>query len=514
NSADKMDGKLVWGMYPTDIDFSPGGGAYVLDWVQGWEKTGKGRIFRLSDEASENDPVALETKRLLAEGMANRPVPELISLLGHTDQRVRISAQHMLADIGGLRREWKYKALTVSVDTSRGTKVLADAATTQTNQLARIHAIWALGQIARQHDGKGLFDILPLLEDSNPEIRAQMAKVCGDAVFARAYMGLVANLKHPSARVQFYSAEALGKLGRTDAIKPLIELALANDGKDRFVRHAIVMALVRMKDRGSIMSAAHHSSKEVRMVALQVMRRLEWPEISLFLHYPETALVTEAARAINDVPITNAAPKLAALLDINGRVAAQAQSDIAVRRIINTHFRLGQAENAKALAAFACQESYLPALRIEALESLGEWHTPSGRDHVTGLWQPVTGRNAAAAGSALETVLPVLLGSKQGSVRIAALDAVGNLGLTNTSDRVFALLSDKSVTDEVRAAALRTLATLKSPALPEALKLARADRSEIVRKEAGRLAGQGDANEAVLALSAQLSTGSTSEKQT
>ncbi|MEO6788653.1 MAG: PQQ-dependent sugar dehydrogenase, partial [Chthoniobacteraceae bacterium] len=43
NSPSEMRGKLLWNLYPSDVQFPPGGGVCVLDWVYGWEKTGKGR---------------------------------------------------------------------------------------------------------------------------------------------------------------------------------------------------------------------------------------------------------------------------------------------------------------------------------------------------------------------------------------------------------------------------------------------------------------------------------------
>ena len=45
NKPGQMTGKLLWDLYPSDVQFSTNGGVYVLDWVFGWEKTGKGRIY-------------------------------------------------------------------------------------------------------------------------------------------------------------------------------------------------------------------------------------------------------------------------------------------------------------------------------------------------------------------------------------------------------------------------------------------------------------------------------------
>ena len=93
NSPKEMTGKMLWNLYPSDVAFSTDGGLYVLDWVFGWEKTGKGRIYRLHDPEVDQSPIVLETKKLLAEGMEQRPDEELLRLLAHVDQRVRTNAQ-------------------------------------------------------------------------------------------------------------------------------------------------------------------------------------------------------------------------------------------------------------------------------------------------------------------------------------------------------------------------------------------------------------------------------------
>jgi len=66
----------------------------------------------------------------MAEGFAKRLTDELVKLLAHKDMRVRLEAQYALADKGA-----------ASVATLKG------VAKEDKAQLARIHAIWGLGQI-------------------------------------------------------------------------------------------------------------------------------------------------------------------------------------------------------------------------------------------------------------------------------------------------------------------------------------------------------------------------------
>src|SRR5262249_37195620 len=39
----------VWGLAVTDCDFAPDGALYFTDWVEGWQKPGKGRLYRAFD---------------------------------------------------------------------------------------------------------------------------------------------------------------------------------------------------------------------------------------------------------------------------------------------------------------------------------------------------------------------------------------------------------------------------------------------------------------------------------
>ena len=76
---------------------------YVSDWVEGWSKPGKGRIYKVTDPEHAKDANVLSTKKLLAEGFAQRSVEELIKLLEHPDQRVRQEAQFALAEKKAIR---------------------------------------------------------------------------------------------------------------------------------------------------------------------------------------------------------------------------------------------------------------------------------------------------------------------------------------------------------------------------------------------------------------------------
>jgi len=328
NSPDERAGKLLWNLYPTDIEFGPDGGAYVLDWVAGWEKTGKGRIWRVHDPAVDAAAAVKETKRLLATGPQRTSGSELKRLLGHPDARVRSEAQYAMA-MAPLQTSFPSAARSLG-------QQMVDAALGGGTSLAKVHAVWALGNCeatsrawgARYRNQQGLPPlertgspkleaVLRLLRDKSPELRAQMASVLGIAYIPKAYPELLPLLTDADIRVRFYAAQTLGKLGRKEAVQPLLNLLRTNADQDATIRHAAVHALVRIGDTDALLAAAKDSSASVRLGACLALRRLMHPGIAQFLDDPDPRIVLEAARAIADLPIEPALPKLAALTALN-----------------------------------------------------------------------------------------------------------------------------------------------------------------------------------------------------
>jgi quinoprotein glucose dehydrogenase len=113
------------------VDFGTDGTVLFSDWVEGWGKTGKGRIYKATAPAREGAKGA-ETARILREGFEKRGLEELAALLAYPDQRVRQEAQFELVSRG-----------------KASSAILVKVAEKHTNQLARLHAIWGLGQLLR-----------------------------------------------------------------------------------------------------------------------------------------------------------------------------------------------------------------------------------------------------------------------------------------------------------------------------------------------------------------------------
>src|SRR5689334_9562892 len=117
---------FVGDLWPTDVEIGNDGAVYIADWVNGWGMPNKGRIFRVADPVLAKSDAVMRAKELIARGTADVPIDELKDLLGHPDQRVRQAAQFELASL---------KAVPAFKQALK-----SDA------PLARLHAIWGLGQ--------------------------------------------------------------------------------------------------------------------------------------------------------------------------------------------------------------------------------------------------------------------------------------------------------------------------------------------------------------------------------
>jgi quinoprotein glucose dehydrogenase len=481
--------EFFWGILATDAEFGPDGRMYACDWVDGWAHQQQGRIFRVSETNYVNSPEVLQTKQLIGEVMEKRSNKELAKLLEHPDQRVRQEAQFELAARG-----------------IKAVSTLRDAARRDTNQLARLHGIWGLGQISVK-DPHVLKDIVGLLQDKDAEVRAQTAKVLGNVKFTAATGPLIKALKDENARVRFFAAISLSKLGDRAAIPALVDMLRRNEDRDVYIRHAAVMGLTGLANREELMPLAMDNSRPVRMGALLAMRRQRLPEIAMFLHDSDELIVLEAARAINDLTMTNAMPQLAA------RIGRPTKDEMLDWRVINANFRIGKPENAVALANYAKRPDATEKVRIEALHALETWASPSPRDRITGLWLPLASRDGKVAADALRPMVGPVLKQAPDGVRLAAILAVEKLSLMECGAPLLALAGDHNVASEVRVAALKALGELHDPNLAAAADTAANDSDEKVRKEANQLRAQLKPGDATGQLSQVLEHGSISEKQ-
>ncbi len=582
--------QFVWNTLVPDVDIGPDGAVWFADWHEGWPKSNKGRIYRAYFPEALADPVVKETATLLADGMEKRPEKELLALLAHRDMRVRQEAQFELA--------------------GRGPKSfvgLKKVAFESKNQFARIHAMWGLGQILRTEPVTKLVtegeSLLPLLQDSDPEIRAQAAKLAGVAGLAEGQARLREMFQDASSRVRLASLQAYGALlaerrygarpprrgyrwkasmGKSaralaDQLKggpgmnaswiqdlSLADLdrALADRPLDRVMQNAASEVLsmpwlrngMRLEDLDNMLG--NGGSPLTQMAVLIAERRLATPKMRRHLDDTDPLMVLEAARAINDVPITNALPALAALAEpakldalLKQFAALKAQSPIshlpsatgAIRdvradqplpwgdapidqlspmllRVVNANFRVGTPETAQRLAALAGRGDLSDLIRSEALHALATWAKPHPRDRVVGIYRPLPERDAAPAIAALQPQLADLLGKSSETLRIAAADAVAELKLVSASRSLFDLVVDAQAPANARAAALRSLGVVANDRASmiqrdEAITFATADAAEPLRLAASKLNAELHPDSAAGQLAAKLGSGSLAEQQ-
>ncbi|WP_373651254.1 PVC-type heme-binding CxxCH protein [Schlesneria sp. DSM 10557] len=478
--------EFVWSILATDIDFGYDGEIYVSDWVDGWDGLGKGRIYRFRDELHSKSPVVSEVKALMGEGFESRTPEQLSQLLGHADYRIRLRAQLAMATKGN-------------------TEQLTEIAISHENLFARVHAIWGLGQIGRK-DPSVLKPLLPLAQDRSPEVRAQVARVCGEAAFAEAGPILAEMVKDLDLRVRSLAAIAVGKLKYKPAFAPLLEALAENADADSTLRHALVMGLVGTASAQELLTAARIPNTSIRLGVVVALRRLASPGLGLFLTDVEPLIVTEAARAIHDLPVPNALEALAQLLDHPGL------PDPVARRAMSANFHLGTKENAEVVATYAGNPLSDEVLRIEALAELTEWNAPGPLDRVTGDYRPLDKRNVDIA----EVIRPWMDSYFAGSpnLREAAVKLATQYAIGDVEPYLIEILSDaKDSPTPLRASALAALHALKSPQLASWVEQSLEDEQPAVRSEARRILAAIDPARAVRSFAEIMAGNSTSEQQ-
>jgi quinoprotein glucose dehydrogenase len=483
--------EFCWGVLATDVDFGPDCALYVSDWVNGWEKPNKGRIYKITYPDAEKDKDVQSVKKLLAEGFRQRPNKELAALLEHKDQRIRLEAQYELATRG-----------------EKGAVTLMTAAVHAKTQLGRIHGIWGVGQVgttmAKPYD-EFMIDLATTATDA--EERAQAMKVLGDWRLNAAQPTFLKALADKELRVRFFAALGLSRIGTNpDALKAVVSMLRSNADADPWLRHAGVMALAASTDNKVLLAAGDDPSPSVRLGVLLALRRKGDPPVAKFLKDAEPRIVEEAARAINDVPIEAAFPHLAALSTQTKLPATT------LFRIINANFRLGKPENAQAVAALAVKPEVPDAIRVDALKALQEWTRPKGRDRVMGLWRPLEPRSETIAADALR---PVIFDAFTGSdaVRQEAANAAVALGLKEVGPKLYDLFADAKQPAALRAQMLRSLTALKDARLDKAMELALADADPRVRSEGRRVLAKSKPKEALAQLEKVLESGDVIEQQ-
>jgi len=471
--------KFIRQMLPTDCAFGPDGAFYWSDWLAGWEKPGKGRIFRVTDPEAMKNPAVAEAKKLIAEGMEKRTIEELAKLLEHPHQQVRQEAQFELASRASSAAEKGNSALSLLMKT----------ASTSTSRTARLHALWALG-MRRSSSTDGLMreTMAALLRDKDAEVRRFAAELLVNHVSRGTQLGaetqrtaardslrtLIA--ADPDARVQAAAAVAYGKIGpvigivtpggEQDYYAPLLDLLKANDDRDPYLRHAAVMGLVHAARNPTDLLNVWKLAKRkddgtsVRLGVLLALRKLNSEKVAEFLTDSESRIVAEAARAVYDDRVQSGLPALAKLAD------APAQPDAVAFRALAANFWLGTPETAARIARFAGRAGEPDYTRAFALKLLGDWANPPRRDPITGITMDLAKRDVKVAADALKAVgVGIFAGSDV--VRREAAQVSAKLGIREFGPAMTALVKDAKQPVGLRVEALHAVDALRDPTAKE-----------------------------------------------
>jgi putative heme-binding domain-containing protein len=201
------------------VDFGPDGAAYVLDWVSGWGQTPRGRIYRITPTATL-DATEIETvrqvKELMETGLGGQRDTALLRLLAHADRRIRLAAQWELAE----REESVLEGLGhVALDGS--------------NRLARLHAVWAIGQILRagasgrisSNAERAVASLIILLENPDRRLAAESAAALAEGGISEGWPALKRLLADPDPVVRRRTGEAISRMPLGVRLNPVAGIA-------------------------------------------------------------------------------------------------------------------------------------------------------------------------------------------------------------------------------------------------------------------------------------------------
>lgn len=451
--------KIMEGLLATGLDFGPDGALYFADWIEGWALNGEGRIWKLDSPADKESEDRIETRDLLAENFSGYSLEDLFEWLGHADLRVRKKAQFELVE-----RE--------------DTEVFENALDPSHHKLKRIHGIWGLAQTGRRIP-EAVEPLVSLLDDSDPEIRSQAAKMLGDVRYEPAAEALIPLLTDDNARVRFFATEALGRISWRPAFEPIVSMLADNNDEDVYLRHGGAIALERIGDENALSELSDHPSRAVRIAAVVALKRLESPGVVRFLDDEDEFVVTNTARAINDDRfIEEGLEALAQMVEQN-----RFTNEPLLRRAINANLYTGTGAAARRLAELSVREDISEEVRIEALRTLSVWPESSPLDRVTGDPRGKVENNPEDARQAIAQVIDDILTGSNSDLKLAGIETVGSLEFHPAIPEIEILIREDP-SPEVRMASLQVLADLDYEGIEDVVFTALEDEVERVRMNA------------------------------
>lgn len=468
------------------INFGPDGALYGVDWGGGYPLNKKGAVWKW--DVKDKHPLRDLTAKMLRSDFSKTKIDELVATLNHPDQRIRLKAQFELV--------------------KRESRTELQAASAKGTRIARIHAIWGLGQLFRMSKSIHGGDLEKLFADPDAEIRTQAVKTLSEIApsnlalhqspapeqepFGSEFIPL---LNDPSPRVRFQAALALGNARHPFGAKSILKMARSIESESNtYLRHAAIVGLTGCASSGFLAKLATDKSELIQKIAVVALRRRADPAVAQFLASRFENVAAEAARAIHD---DWTIPKAMSALADSLTNTEWIKHEGLIKRAINANFQLGTTEAAQRVSLFATQAKAPEALRLDALDALDKWTKPALLDRVVGRYRRLESREPQIAQAASSKHLASLLTDPNQSIQGQSMALARSLKINISGDALIAVVKNESSIPELRIEALRALATQKNEQLAAIMTSIFESKVPSIRIEALKLLAKSDPKSAL-----------------
>jgi quinoprotein glucose dehydrogenase len=481
----KINSREAWAlnMAPNDLAFAPNGALFAANSNNEDNRSLSTGIYKIFSNQEKYAPAALQSTSILQSDLRNKTTSALLSLLKHSDQRVRIKAQSSLVLRGS-------STLAPLVRLSRDPQRL----------LARLHSIWAIGQLAgsdQQIAGRSYIQswLADLLTDPSPEVRAQAAILAGRIGNASIHPNITESLKDSSDRVRLMAALAIGQLRVPRAWEPMLAFVVNPQNQHSVLRHASVMALAGAFKENALSTLKNHPNRNVRLSGALALRQKSSKKIAGYLSDDSPNIMLETARMIHDLPVQDALPELAQLHSTRSKWIPKfaAKENISSGTpdlvsmlfwIYHANYLTGQSENLNALIEAVSDTSLPETMRDACLNWIKSWTSPDEQFSInrkTHLPQP---RNKNLSNLILKKVAKNWLQSSNSNQQMMMLEYAEAFDWKEFQPSVLSLFRQFNAKPELRGTALNLLSTWQAPHFESLINEALVSNSALLRKEA------------------------------
>lgn len=470
--------ELIKGVGASDVELGYDGNLYLCDFGGGWSVNENGSIQVAGSKDPAHREAGAKVATMFKEGFEKRESGELRDLLSHPDRRVRQAAQFALVDRG-----------------EEGISAFEEVINESTSLVARLHAIWGLGQLGRREVSVAE-RLIPLLLQTDPEVRANVARVLGDLRSQPARDPLLERLATDrSLRVRSLAAIALGRITQGDdpgVAEALFGVGTANrqvGWNDVVLRHAILTGLELTCSEEKAAMRVNSTSQEDRLLSVLLLRRLESEELVKFLGDADPLVRREVIRAIYDTDAldTTAGESLAGFRDGMADLPESVQ-----RRIVAANYRKGTPDHALAMLKLAADGSLAKPVRKAALNGLKQWEATIETDPVLGHYRPQVvkeGRSFTALAPVLgEELRKFLTDSQDPELTTLAMEFATTAKVELNPATLLAQAQNAKLTPALRVAVIESLTTSKPEGARELVTSLLSDKEKTVRAAAMKAA--------------------------